>query len=179
MPFGDHASGPIQDLVETKSARRGVRGHRAAKRTVSALLVEEWIGHHISHLTGVEQGNDSAASTEICTALTAIRVKAPSTAVFRSANDVAPERRAAIDDALSQLNRKTEAGHSKNIFLIATCSNYPIAEMNDAPLMAHQLDPLVDVVGADTIWALWAPARLSDAVGGRAPSRCSDGAMKS
>ena len=84
------------------------------------------------------------------------------TAVVRSANDVlAREGRAAIDDALGQLNRKSEADHSKNIFLIAHLFDYPIVEMNDAPLMAHQLDPLVDVVGTDTVWVLWAPYCLT------------------
>ena len=39
------------------------------------------------------------------------------TAVFRSANDVlASEGRRMIDDALSQLDRKSEAGHSKTSF---------------------------------------------------------------
>jgi hypothetical protein len=84
------------------------------------------------------------------------------TVVVRSANDVlVTEGRAAIDAALSQLNRKSEAGHSKNVFLIAHPLDYWIAELTDAPLLAHHLDPLVDVVGVDTVWVLWAPDCLT------------------
>jgi len=84
------------------------------------------------------------------------------TVVVRSANDVlATEGRVAIDAAVNQLKRKSEAGPSKNVFLIAHLFDYWIAEIADEPLLAHHLDPLVDVVGADTVWVLWAPYCLT------------------
>jgi hypothetical protein len=45
--------------------------------------------------------------------------------------------------------------------LIAHLFDYPIAEILGAPLLAHHLDPLVDVVGADTVWVLFAPYSLT------------------
>ena len=59
------------------------------------------------------------------------------------------------------MDRKTETDQSKNVFLIAHLFDYWIAEIADEPLLAHHLDPLVDVVGADTVWVLWAPHCLT------------------
>lgn len=95
-----------------------------------------------------ESGNDPESKTFITRA--------------RSANDVlAVEGRAKIDQALEQLNRKSAEDHSKNVFLIAHIFDYLIVEIDDAPLIAHRLDPLGDVVGPDTIWVLWAPYWLT------------------
>ena len=81
---------------------------------------------------------------------------------FRAANDVlALEGMEAIEAAARQLKRKSGDDHSKNVFVISHFLDHPVAEVTDAPLLAHHLAPLVDVVGVDTVWVLWAPHSLT------------------
>ena len=78
------------------------------------------------------------------------------TAAVTTVNEVlAGEGLNQIDRALRQLNKKVRVAHSKNIFLIAHPFDYPVVEMDVAPIVAHLLNPLDGIVGVDTVWVMW------------------------
>lgn len=80
---------------------------------------------------------------------------------YRSVNDIlAHEGRNMIIEARGQLQRKAQAGQSRNIFLIAHTLEHPAIEPHTEHEIAHLLDPLTDLDGIDTVWLLWAPTHL-------------------
>ena len=94
MSFGDHAKAVrFKDLVKQVGPAKALEVIDAAERTVSALTVEEWIGHHISHLTGVEQETIRPPSTEICSVAT-IQSPKPSRQYSGQLTTSLPERAA-------------------------------------------------------------------------------------
>lgn len=82
-------------------------------------------------------------------------------AKVRSVNDIlAHEGRRMINSARAQLQRKAQAGHSQNIFLIAHLLEHPAVEPISEMWIAHLLEPLTDVHDIATVWLLWAPTHL-------------------
>lgn len=80
------------------------------------------------------------------------------TAVVRSIDEIirGPGQEK-INEAKAQLAKKSPAGCSRNVFLIAHLFEYPYVEMLGPPLLAGHLDPLNDLADVDSVWLLMAP----------------------
>lgn len=77
-----------------------------------------------------------------------------------SANSVVIASKDMISKAWGQLQKKSSSDRSRNIFLIAHFFDYPVVEIAQAPLMAHNLDEPDLPKGVDSLWILFAPHSL-------------------
>jgi hypothetical protein len=72
----------------------------------------------------------------------------------QATNDVLREASPVLRRARDQLQRKTNAETSRNIFLVIHLFDYFVAE-SMRPILGPLLDPLPDIEGVDTVWVLW------------------------
>lgn len=72
----------------------------------------------------------------------------------QAANDVLREAGPVLRRARDQLQRKTRAGTSRNIFLVIHLFDYLVAE-SMRPILGPLLSPLADIEGVDSVWVLW------------------------
>ena len=72
----------------------------------------------------------------------------------RVANDVLREAGPTLRRARDQLQQKTTAGTSRNIFLVVHLFDYLVAE-SMRPILGPSLSPLADIEGVDSVWVLW------------------------
>jgi hypothetical protein len=72
----------------------------------------------------------------------------------QAANDVLHKAGPVLRRARDQLQRKTSAETSRNIFLVIHLFDYFVAE-SMRPILGPLLDPLPDIEGVDTVWVLW------------------------
>jgi hypothetical protein len=72
----------------------------------------------------------------------------------QAANDVLREAEPVLLRARDQLQRKTNEGTSRNIFLVIHPFDYFVAE-SARPILGPLLHPLLAIEGVDTVWVLW------------------------
>lgn len=80
---------------------------------------------------------------------------------IRTVEDIMQDARSWITLAKEQLERKSNFGASRNVFLVVHPFEHLALECLHHNVIASFLEPLNDISGVDTVWVLWVPDHMT------------------